>query len=687
MKVKSGRTVKIVRKSLVIFMTAMLIDFLYASCGGRASHGDDRRKEVKAALVAIDDSVSVKSPAAERLIDEGMKNSVDSLDYYDFCLRKLRYTMSFDTTGHVGAAWQTIYNFLKRQPNTPRVRGMLGYVKNLKANHNHKFHNNQAEEISLYYSAYQDLIGSDSERSIPNVCANLGDAYIAENDLPRAAQWYRHALVVADSLKMSEKYRMSLYLGLGRIYVGIKDYKNAAECYKKIDENMNLMPLAMKIYFLNNYGNYYYFRCDYKKALATFVRMKNLLEQHDLADSYEMFLCKINMADTYLNLDSLSMSRRYLDEAEAFFTKIGNKTGQYYANTIRMGLALEDNDVAQVRRILKTENIDEETIEFPLTNIRQRYMRDYYVKTGDYKRAYENLSRSVSRNDSLKHNTDNMRTSDIIMRYTQDTLKLHHRIAMQEKDADVHKAQWKILISVLLAVVMALTMLFTFTYSRKRRLQMQMELMNLKLVNVRNRISPHFIFNVLNNHISKTGVRDIGELMTLAKLIRANLNISGKYFVTLKEELEFVRYYVSVEQQCLEGGLTFNIEAPADNVLQCVKIPSMFIQILVENAIKHGLKGCKHDKVLNVEIKTDDELCRISVADNGRGFDIRSTDPNSTRTGLNVIRSTINLLNREYKLKMRLSVNNIENADGSMAGCKTTITMPIKFPSMKELKC
>lgn len=680
MNFKSWRTVKMVRKGLVILTAAILTGSFYTSCGGNTSHSDDRCKEVKAALAAIDDSVSVKSPAAERLIKKGMKNATDSLDYYDFCLRQLRYTMSFDTTGYIGTAWQIIYNFLKRQPNTPRVRGMLGYIKNLKANHNHKYHNNQAEEISLYYSAYQDLIGSDSERNIPNVCANLGDAYIAINDLPRAAKWYRHALVVADSLQMSERHRLSLYLGLGRVYVGIGDYKNAAECYRKIDDNITLMPLGMKVYFLNNYGNYFYYRGNYGMALATFIRMKKLLEQHGLDDNYEMFLCKINMADTYLNLDSLDYSKRCLDEAEAFFTKIGNKTGIYYAHTIRMGLALEDNDVAKVRRILKTENIDEDAIEFQLTNIRQRYLRDYYVKTGDYKRAYENLCRSMSRNDSLKHSTDNMRTSDIIMRYTQDTLKLHHRIAMQEKDADVHKARWGVFVSVLLVVVLALILLYAFTYSRKRRLQMQMELMNIKLMNVRSRISPHFIFNVLNNHISKADKHDAGELMAMARLIRANLNISGKYFVTLKEELDFVKYYISVEQQCLEGGLTFNIDASPDNVLQSVKIPSMFIQILVENAIKHGLKGCKHDKALLVEVKTDDEWCSVSVTDNGRGFDIRCADPNSTHTGLNVIRSTINLLNREYKLKMKLSINNIENADGSVAGCKVNIITPVKLP-------
>ena len=69
-------------------------------------------------------------------------------------------------------------------------------------------------------------------------------------------------------------------------------------------------------------------------------------------------------------------------------------------------------------------------VDFNLVNIRQRYLREYYAKTGNYKKAYENLMGSIERNDSLKHNTANMRTSEIMMRYTQDTLKLHHQIVL-----------------------------------------------------------------------------------------------------------------------------------------------------------------------------------------------------------------------------------------------------------------
>lgn len=140
---------------------------------------------------------------------------------------------------------------------------------------------------------------------------------------------------------------------------------------------------------------------------------------------------------------------------------------------------------------------------------------------------------------------------------------------------------------ILLIAVLVLLLLFGTTYFRKRRLDMYMQLMHTQLANMRSRISPHFIFNVLNNRIANTNGSDAGELMTLVKLIRANLNMTGKYYVSMKEELDFVGYYISVERHIIGDDFTYEVNAPSDDELAEIMVPSMFIQILVENSIKH----------------------------------------------------------------------------------------------------
>lgn len=666
----------VICRCAAIAAAIVLLCFCFSSCSGGKKYGDERTPEHQDALKRLDDSMFVKSDNVLKTMQLGMKQSHDSLEYYDYYLRYLRYSVSLDVPDTLKLDWNGPLSYLKRQQMTPRVRGMLGFLNNTKGSYYHKFHYNPHETITIYQKAYSYLFGSDMEYRLPDVCANLGDAYVAVNDMPHAAMWYRRALFLSDSLRLPQYMNVSLYMGLGRIYLNLGDFDEALHCYKITDRNLGLMPLNMQFYFLNNYGNSYYYAKDYKAALATFLRLKKLLEENGMDESYEMYLCKVNMADVYLNLGNTAEAYIYLDEAEDFFSRIDDATAMYYCHTIRIGLALRKGHVEEVRQVLDNEKMNT-LIDFNLVNIRQRYLREYYVKTGNYKKAYENLLGSVIRNDSLKHNTINMRTSEIMMRYTQDTLQLHHKITLQEKDADIRKVRWSFYGVVLVAVMLVLLFLYLFTYMRKRRLQTQMQLMQLKLANARSRISPHFIFNVLNNSISKTDKQDAGELMALTKLIRANLKMSGKYYVSLKEELGFVDYYISVERSCIGDDFEFSIEAPAEDVLQNIMVPSMFIQILVENAIKHGLKRRAGHKSLKVCVTVDKSRCNITVTDNGAGFDIRHSDPNSTGTGLKVIRSSINVINRDNKRKIRLGIRNITGGDGKVAGCEVSLSLPL----------
>jgi len=655
---------------------AVLVGCLLSSCGGSEAPDDSRTEAATLRLRAVDDSLLTHSPLTAGMIAEGMRQAADSMEYYDYYIRMLRHNISLNVPDTAHLDWNSPFRFLKSRRKTPRVKGMLAFLYNSKGYYYHKFHYNPYETIDIYRAAYDILPGSDTEASLPDVCANLGDAYVAVNDMPKAALWYRRALFLADSLRLPVENNVSLYMGLGRIYLNLGDFDAALVCYRNTDRNFSRLPLNMKLYFLNNYGNYYYFAKDYAGALATFVRLKRLLEDNGMADSYEMWLCKINMADTYLNLGRTEEARACLDEAEPSFRKIGDEVGIYYANTIRMGLALKRDDVAEVDRILAGERL-KSSVDFNLVNIRQGYLRDYYVKKGDFRRAYLNLSASVSHNDSLKHNIERMRTSDIMTRYTRDTLQLHHRIAMQEKDADIRKTRYGLYSGVLLAVILALLLLFYITYSRKRRLQMSMQLMNLRLTSARSRISPHFIFNVLNNRISKAGGDDEHELMALVRLIRANLNMSGKQYVSLKEELDFVKYYISVEQAGIGDGFDFKVDAPPDDVLCKIMVPSMFIQILVENSIKHGLKRREGRKRLAINVMVYDSQCRITVTDNGTGFDIRHRNENSTGTGLRVIRSTMSIINSTSKRKMRLGIRNISDGNGDISGCEASLVIPV----------
>ena len=663
---------------------ALLAGIVTASCGGDNVPDDTRSDKMKAALTALDESLAVNSPHAPEMIRHGLENATDSLDYYDWLLRYLRYRVLRGGPDTSFTHWRQAYGYLLKQEQTPRVNGMMAFLFNTQGSYYQKLHYKPEKAIKAFENAYEKLIDSDCKHKMPDVCANLGDAYVFANDMPHAAMWYRRALFIADSLRLPAKDDVTLYMGLGRIYLNLQDFDSALNCYKRADKSFSLMSVNMQLYFLTNYGNYYYYAKDYKKAEAVFRRQEKLLAENDMQDSYEMYVCKLNMADVLLNLGRTDEATRLLDQADAYFNKIGDATAIYYCNTIRMGLALSEGNTAKAKSILDKET-PPATIDFNLVNIRHRYLLEYFVRKGDYKKAYITLEDNVRRNDSLKHNIANMRASEIMMRYSQDSLRLHSKMLLQEKDAHIRTAYLWLYVGILLIAVLVLLLLFGITYYRKRRLKMYMQLMHTQLANVRSRISPHFIFNVLNNRIANTNGSDAGELMTLVKLIRANLNMTGKYYVSMKEELDFVGYYISVERHIIGDDFTYEVNAPSDDELAEIMVPSMFIQILVENSIKHGLKNRKGAKRICVDITKGETDCTITVTDNGTGFDIRNSNPSSTKTGIKVIRNTINIINHENKRKIRLDIKNIDAPDGSVAGCQVTLMLPLGLKTVHDL--
>lgn len=202
-----------------------------------------------------------------------------------------------------------------------------------------------------------------------------------------------------------------------------------------------------------------------------------------------------------------------------------------------------------------------------------------------------------------------------------------------------------------------------------------MQLMNIKLSSIRNLISPHFIFNVLNHTVAKTDTRDSGELISLIRLIRENIKMSGHLYVTLKEEMDFVNSYIEVIKFNMQ--LTVTEQLPDNSYLDRHLIPSTFIQTLVENAIKHGFSEKNDDNRLEINVTTSNDFYTVRVTDNGRGFDIRRSQATDGGTGLKVIRNTIAILNRENRQKISFLISNITDDNGNIKGCEAILTIPV----------
>lgn len=614
---------------------------------------------------------------AREMIEKGLRNASDSLTYHEYLARLGMYFCLSETPDSMPLYINKVVTYARPLSESPRRNSLLAYAYNCQANNYHNFHKSGDEAIKLYSEAYRLLLNSDTKRQAPAVCANLGDAYIFENKLPQAAFWYRRALFLVDSLNLPKKEDVSLYMGLGRIYLLLNDYESSLKYYQQTEKHFQEMPLNMQAYFLNNYGNYYYYAKDYPASLKKFLQLKKLLEKNAQEKTFGMYLCKLNLSDVYLNLGNVRESEIYLDEAEPFMRKNADETAIYYCNTIRIGQAVKKGNMASVTRILDGEHLKGE-MDFSLRKIRNLYLRKYYEAMGDYRKAYQNMREDNEMNDSLEHNRINMRAAEIMERFSQDTLSLHHQIAIEHKNVEIQQSRSLIFFIIGVVIILALLVALFVIRSRRRYERAQLSIMQLKLNNVRNRISPHFIFNVLNNKIINSEKQEADELLELTKLIRANLDLSCQLEVTLREELDFVKKYVEVERRLIGDDFEFSLDVEKHVNPDQVMVPSMFVQILVENAFVHGLCGWEGKKQLVVDVSTElTGQVMIRVTDNGPGFDARKM-VGKQRTGLNVIRQTISVFNERHKNKISFQLHNKKDEVGKVIGCEAILIVTKK---------
>jgi two-component system LytT family sensor kinase len=154
---------------------------------------------------------------------------------------------------------------------------------------------------------------------------------------------------------------------------------------------------------------------------------------------------------------------------------------------------------------------------------------------------------------------------------------------------------------------------------RMQRLATEAELRALRA-----QLNPHFLFNALTaiGHLIQTAPhRAVDTLLRLTQVLRGVLQRSSTEFTSLAEEISLIRAYLEIEQARFEERLNVDIDVP-DSVGRCA-IPTLLLQPLVENAVKHGLAPKLEGGSIVLRGRVESGRLRISVEDTGLGFDPR----------------------------------------------------------------
>jgi two-component system, LytTR family, sensor kinase len=144
---------------------------------------------------------------------------------------------------------------------------------------------------------------------------------------------------------------------------------------------------------------------------------------------------------------------------------------------------------------------------------------------------------------------------------------------------------------------------------------------------LRMQLDPHFLFNALNT-ISSLVVSQPklarGMIEQLGDLLRLSLDSGHRQQVRLGEELEFLGHYLAIQKTRFGESLHVVIDVPA--AARDILVPSLILQPLVENAVRHGLSSRPGGGTVWVRASMDDAMLSITVEDDGVGLGDNWTD-------------------------------------------------------------
>lgn len=631
--------------------------------------------------VRAQDSLFSNLPYSRSLLRNAMRQAQDSMSYY-------RLMGLYGKTFFISSDFDSIlyYNrpvkeYDKRAADCPRWNDVLSDVYNIEGNVWMQL--NQPDSAVAYYEkSYAYRLKGDKAHLLSDICMNLADAHLHRGELAHTASYYRKALFICDSLHLSEHSKFPVYCGLGQTYMDLRDFDLSNHYYELAGQFFDEMTVSEKWVYLNNRGNHYYYKKDYQEALVYMRQAAELIADYPQM-VFESNLSKVNLGDLYLLTNRLDSAENNLNEGYRYFSEIKNNSAMHYIETLMIELSLKKGNIARAREMI-ARTASTGHVDANMLTIRNQYLQHYYEKAGDYRNAYEYLKRDYQLNDSIRSERIRTRVAELDMRYRQDTIVLRKEMQIQRQAGEVRVLKLSMYIWVLVCLLLAAGTVVIIWYMRKKREFLRerffQQINRVRMENLRGRISPHFTFNVLGREINQfNGSEEVKKnLMELVKYLRRSLELTEKLSVSLQDELDFVQSYIGLESGRVGEDFTASVVVEEGLDAKSIMIPSMIVQIPVENAIKHGLTGKDGEKELTIRVSREGKGVRIVICDNGRGYLPQvASSTRGTGTGLKVLYQTIQLLNTKNKNeKIRF---NIGNRNDGQTGTQVSVYIPFHF--------
>lgn len=210
-----------------------------------------------------------------------------------------------------------------------------------------------------------------------------------------------------------------------------------------------------------------------------------------------------------------------------------------------------------------------------------------------------------------------------------------------------------------------------------RSTKLEAQLAKAQLDSLKMQLHPHFLFNTL--HAISALIEDNPKrarrmIARLGELLRSTLDIAEQQTITLEKEIALTKLYLEIEQERFGDMLQVKIDVSPEE-LEC-SVPSLILQPLIENAIKHGITDEEKAAVIEIKVLRRNNRIDIFVTDNGPGFSENQTIKLENGIGLSNTKARLEQL---YGKDHGFSASNSEKG-----GARIEISIPCKKTNNKD---
>ncbi|MEO6683735.1 MAG: histidine kinase, partial [Ginsengibacter sp.] len=573
----------------------------------------------------------------------------------------------------------------------------------------YRFHQQYSQSLPLHVKAFELI----KDKSVPSIhkmifANNAGVAARYGEKYDQSVFYYLEALKLAErenNLKNIAISSNGLGIALGNIpgrQTEALDYLNRALITEK--DQGNNRGVAMNLLSI---GHYYIDNRDFSQAREHLTKLLELNEKFKDEHGIAITLESLGLSYLYEGKDYKKADDYFQDSYDRFQNLNNNMKKAELLSFLGKSAMSQNKKSEAINYYKKSQTLIDSIAHKGLMAANALSMSEIYESINQPADALKHYKIAQRFKDSIALHNQSIKIAALTQNFEIEKKESHIEqlelekeqnnkyIVLQEEKINQQQAIiWLIIITVI-SILSIFAMQFK-NAKQKQKLAKQLEqqekekleaiyernLAQAEMLATRMKINPHFLFNSLNainNLIQGNENRKASKyLIVFSRFVRMVLETSKTPVISLKEELDLIDKYLTLEENRFDQNFSYRILQNEETDSENIFIPPLLLQPFVENAIWHGLlPSQKEKKELTIRIHSQNQKLEISIEDNGVG---RKTDKkfkplNSHKSmGTEITQKRIDLFNDNYENKILCNIEDKTDENGNPAGTFVRLT-------------